>query len=562
MHVRGVISSLVILCASIPALAQPAARPADAAAIDRAIESGVSYLKSVQTPAGGWGAGTGPGGDKGWLIGYSSLAGLALVECGVPTSDPALKRAAQGVRGSVNDLDNTYEVALAILFLDRMGNKSDRVHIQTLAARLIAGQTSTGGWGYKVPKLTLVERDQVLGALRKINPPLPAPLPSVRERPTSLGLCIKSSDDTMSKPPPAATLTPEKVREAAMSTLTAAMKRWPVFLLPAQIVLADSAGRNSEPFNATTDNSNTHFATIALWAARRHDVPCDRSLALLAQRFRTSQGGDGTWGYAYAKNGGGGSRPLTCVALLGLAIGHVIDPDPNVKPEQDPKVLNAFVWLSKQIGEPAGTTLNRPTPKDVGGLYYMWAMERIAVLYDVGKLDKKDWHKWGAEILLCHQSPEGFWAEGGFPGEHAVLNTALAMLFLKRANLTPDLSRRLVLDQAALTTKVDDTVKPPAPKPPEPTPTVEPTPPKVEPKVEPKIEPKIEPTPPVPMMEPVTPPSTTTPTPEKKGAIWPWLLLLVLLLVILAVCTYLVMKRRNAAVEEERPRKKKKKPAG
>ena len=31
----------------------------------------------------------------------------------------------------------------------------------------------------------------------------------------------------------------------------------------------------------------------------------------------------------------------------------------------------------------AGTTVGRPSPKAAGGLYYMWAMERIAVLYDV-----------------------------------------------------------------------------------------------------------------------------------------------------------------------------------
>ena len=73
---------------------QPNARPADKAAIDRAIESGVRYLRSTQSATGVWGAGTGAGAGKGWGVGYTSLVGLTLVECGVPTTDPGLKMAA------------------------------------------------------------------------------------------------------------------------------------------------------------------------------------------------------------------------------------------------------------------------------------------------------------------------------------------------------------------------------------------------------------------------------------------------------------------------------------
>src|SRR5205823_1652974 len=34
------------------------------------------------------------------------------------------------------------------------------------------------------------------------------------------------------------------------------------------------------------DHSNTQFALLALWAARRHDVPCEYSLLLSYQRFK------------------------------------------------------------------------------------------------------------------------------------------------------------------------------------------------------------------------------------------------------------------------------------
>ncbi len=542
---------------------QPVAKPADQAAINQAIESGVRYLRSVQTPSGSWGTGTGPGSDKGWAVGYTALAGIALIECGVPATDPGVKLAAEGVRhyADLGDLDSTYEVALAILLLDRMGGgKSDRVRIQRLAGRLIAGQTLTGGWGYKVPKISPNEQESLMNALRKMSAPPPPPEPSVRERPSSLGLCIKASEDVVVKPPLA--FDPEKARTSALASLTPAMKQWSVFQNPNQVVLGDPKDKPSEPFRATTDNSNTHFAMLAIWAARKHDMPVERSLLLLAQRFRSSQGKDGTWGYYYAKNGGGGSPAMSCVALLGLAIGHVVDPDVAVRPEQDPRVVNAFAWLSGRVGAPVGTIFNRPSPKEAGGYYYFWAMERIAVLYDVGKLDKKDWYLWGAEILLGHQKPDGSWDDGGDLLKHPALCTSMALLFLKRANLTPDLSRRLTVDTSALTQKVSDTVSPqsppmsPSPPPPPVTIAMEVAPMPHEASVS-----RPTPTPPVnsPMPTATAPTSEATPAAPAKKSSWLWIVLIAVLLAVLAACVFFFMRMKKANPEEEQPRKKKRK---
>src|SRR5438046_3239026 len=167
--------------------------PAEQTAINIAIDRGVEYLRGVQNPNGSWGPGTGPGSDKGWGPGYTALAGLALAESGVPTSDPGLKRAADRIRGAAPVLSHTYEVALAILFLDRIGDKKDERVIQQLAARLIVSQTATGGWGYKVA--TGISPDAVLGPLRRLNPPQPADPPSPRSPPPSPGLCRKMGDD-------------------------------------------------------------------------------------------------------------------------------------------------------------------------------------------------------------------------------------------------------------------------------------------------------------------------------------------------------------------------------
>jgi hypothetical protein len=355
------------------------------------------------------------------------------------------------------------------------------------------------------------------------------------------------------KPPPP--FDPVKARAAALANLPPAMKRLPVFADGDRPLADDPKDKGHEPLDPTTDNSNTHFGMLALWAARKHDVPADRTLALLNRRFRTSQGPGGTWSYAFASKGANGSGAMTCVALVGIAIGHVIQPDVNVRPEDDKVVLNAFVALSRQVGEPAGRTDNRPAVKDVGGLYFLWAMERVAVLYDVQQLGKKDWYKWGAEILICHQKADGSWDEGGYHGQHPALNTCFALMFLKRANLTPDLSRRLTVDTTALTTQVDDKVAPkieppkPSPKVEEPPPEPEPTPP---PKTEtPKPEPKAQPAPATESLAQTNPPE------KKSGLVWVILGALLAALVGGFVAFLVARKMKEKAEEDEKPRKKK-----
>jgi hypothetical protein len=46
-----------------------------------------------------------------------------------------------------------------------------------------------------------------------------------------------------------------------------------------------------------TDNSNTQFAVLALWIARRHGAAVQPALALAAQYFRQTQHADGSWAY-------------------------------------------------------------------------------------------------------------------------------------------------------------------------------------------------------------------------------------------------------------------------
>src|SRR5262249_45096487 len=106
------------------------------------------------------------------------------------------------------------------------------------------------------------------------------------------------------------------------------------------------------PFGYGSDNSNTQFATLALWAATRHALPLERSLDALAKRFRTTQGTTGTWGYHPIKNAHGGSPAMTGAGLLGLAVGLGLTTDR--KRAKDEQVEKGFRALAAHVGKPLG----------------------------------------------------------------------------------------------------------------------------------------------------------------------------------------------------------------
>jgi hypothetical protein len=557
--------ALLLSAESNPLPAQPPKDgplpPINQAAVDEAVARAVEYLQATQKDDGTWSEGGHP-------VGCTALTGIALIEAGVRSSDAGIIRAANHVRSKAYTLTDTYQTALAILFLDRLKDpKRDSAMIQVLAARLMAGQTQTGGWNYEIsggPRqlsvLSTTEANTMIAALKKMTPPPVAVQVSYRERPSRMGLCIKESDDIIVKPSQgfldAAEY--EKKRAAIIKDLPTSLKHRIPFKEPVKWDALDGQEKKAFLDKEKGDNSNTHFAMIGLWAARRHGVPTERTFTLVARRFRTSEDPSaGGWAYSYPQSG---STPaMTSVALLGLAIGNALAVDPEAgRPEKDQAILKSLAYLSKNVGMPTGKFTDRPKVKDAGGLYYFWALERIAVLYDISTLDKKDWYRWGAEILIGHQETDGSWTDGGFPGgeKGGAVCTPLAVLFLKRANLTPDLSKRLIIDSSALTARVNEPkVEPPPPPPP---PKVEESPPKVDP---PK---KKEEPPPAPVMPPKVeaPPSEPAPVKKESAPIWPWLV--GGLGIVLAISLGLVFALRKKSddeedEEDEKPKKKAKK---
>jgi VWFA-related protein len=117
--------------------------------VAEAIARGVDFLKRAQSDDGQWkepAQGNHP-------LGMTALAGLALLENGVLPGGSPVQRARGVVEELARDSNQTYDLALAILFLARMqqGRRgpADSL-IQTLGARLATGD-SEGMWTYGVP---------------------------------------------------------------------------------------------------------------------------------------------------------------------------------------------------------------------------------------------------------------------------------------------------------------------------------------------------------------------------------------------------------------------------
>jgi hypothetical protein len=380
-RIRTVIALLAVSLASAPVLAQgnpPAPpKPPSEADIQAAIDRGVEFLKQAQDKEGYWRHTTTeqPGQSD---VGATALCALALLESGVPKSDPCITRAAAYIRSKLTTLTHTYSLSLVILFIDRYAGKEEAKAIGHLALRLAAGQNQqTGGWPYSCPQLK--NPNEQIDWIRKLN---------ANRRRIQFGM-----------------FPTEEIKE---------------------------------------DNSNTQFAIIALWVARRYGFAAEHPLALAEWRFRNTQNEDGGW--SYRPRAGGSTPAMTCSGLLGLVIGYgnARARQANLRssgtfenPDEGKPPPLGDIRIDKQVQAAKAFLGKRLTNNAAAGqiLYFAWSLERVGVAYGFDELNGKKWYDWGAGLLVPIQAKDGSW-----PGSYQPpINTSFALLFLRRANFTADL---------------------------------------------------------------------------------------------------------------------------
>lgn len=218
--------------------------------INAAIARGIDYLRQEQQGDGSWPY------RSGHNLGMTALAGLAILENGEPADADSITNAASYIRSQVPQANQTYDAALAILFLARLGDgqgQTDQAAIQVLASQLDEAETG-GMWSYIVPQANALRAGR-----------------QDRERIST------------SKPPKRSN--------------------------NRQNPLASPFGRG--------DNSNTQFALLGLWAAGRLGFHSSPSLEAIDEHFRSSIDPSGRWGYT---PGDFRRNSMTCAGLMGLVV--------------------------------------------------------------------------------------------------------------------------------------------------------------------------------------------------------------------------------------------------
>lgn len=366
-------------------------------AIERAVERGVAALKRGQRPDGTW---------ANYEQGSTALVGLTLLECGLPASDPVVRAAVKTTRGAAPSLTGTYALALSVLFLDRLDDPADTPLIESMLVRLLAGQTGAGTWTYTCPVINATpDGTRVLRGGRNL-----------RELPA------KGKRGVTDLPPEL------QAQLAALARVQAA---------------------NAANTAMTGDNSNTQFATLALWVGRRYGVPTQGALLRVSQFFRATQNADGGWGY---NAGSASTATMTCAGVLALVCGHGAALD--IKKSRDASITRedvskdialraGLLSLSTAVGVPLGWRGDTPRPAIIQSAsgkayYYLWSLERVCLALDLDLIHKRDWYHWGAELLVANQMPDGTW-QGDYTS-YGNADTCFALLFLRKTNLVRDLT--------------------------------------------------------------------------------------------------------------------------
>jgi hypothetical protein len=468
--------------------------------VDRTIDRGVEFLRRQQHFDGSWGHLIAKVSQR-FTPGVTALAALTLLECGVSGEDPQVQLAAKYLRGRMPDIATSYSIAMTILFFDRLGEASDVPRIRTLAMRLIAGQKPSGGWDYFCPTLSEDEELGLLAMLYKDRPtsprdlfgteraepptpdlaearqsprlegelyrPRPSPVPpldlfiaqgpAVPQEPSKRAVPDKSPDrerpsaEKPSSPPAQSTPAPDSSlpgdpRRLSERARTAAANL-PESLLQTPALHSGKLLRAyPDLVEPRTDNSNTQLAILGLLTAEVHDVPIERTMALIDWRFRNSITEKLGWNY---RPNWPTTPAMTAAALMGLALKHgLLLPNPRDRGRhitvRDPLIQRAFLTLDHLLDRYIEGFYTRRTKLEKLDLYCLWTVERVAVLYNLRRVGAIEWYPEGVKLLLPLQLEDGSWGPGGTTClDEPTVSTSFALLFLKRSNPARQLTERL-----------------------------------------------------------------------------------------------------------------------
>src|SRR5262245_16276964 len=177
------------------------------------------------------------------------------------------------------------------------------------------------------------------------------------------------------------------------------------------------------------DLSNTQYAAMGLRAAalRGAKVPNDVWIRLGEETLTHQEKASGAYepaGFGYYA-GGPSYGSITAGGTCVLQICHEqLEKAGMPRAAFSAAVKRGLTWLDRQFAP----TIN---PKGDGTWiwYWLYGVERVGGLCNVGELGGRSWYREGASHIVASQQPEGSWDGGG--GKQP--STCFALLFLARA---------------------------------------------------------------------------------------------------------------------------------
>jgi hypothetical protein len=375
--------------------------------VDAAIAKGVQYLRTaVSHPAHR-------------NIDHSNeLILYTLFKAGVPPTDPVFDRYMLVVENG--PLKATYSVALQAMLLEELDRVKYQQRLVQCAQFLVDNQCSNGQWTYGEPT------------------------PAVKDVPTT------------SPGAPQTASGGGKVRELRETAPDPKKKPAVVKKIPV---------RQTRVIQGGGDNSNSQYAALGLRACHDAGIQIPEAVVTKAKNWWTSSqhsaadeakrpgnmpagpagvaSGPGAEvitgpprGWCYQDTygvckGGPAYGTMTAGAVGALSIYNYMQ---GKDWRKDPAVQSGMGWLTKNWS----VTQNIGPSEVEGGApeaylyYYLYALERVGMLYDTGRFGDHMWYPEGAEFLLKGQKADGSW-EGLKPEKKPAWDTCFAILFLKRA---------------------------------------------------------------------------------------------------------------------------------
>ncbi len=181
-------------------------------------------------------------------------------------------------------------------------------------------------------------------------------------------------------------------------------------------------------------DSNTQFALLALRAARRMGLEVPEAVWLEAleglEIFRDESGG-----FTYAPGDRNPNAGITAAALASLAVLQEVAVDSGrlrSALERKHKLReDAERWLERRF-DPQRNTFTDGAWTPAWRYAYLWALERWCGLTQRERVAERDWYSEGASWLLEDQA-----RDGSFGNALQITDTCFALLFLRRATVTP-----------------------------------------------------------------------------------------------------------------------------